>query len=424
MNREFLKNYNAKESEEIDRISRFPMPQAINEYKKRFPHIQEPIAWSHGRMSIWPQIPLCGTLMVRLSPLANDFAKTKPFAVYHGFDAADVEDLVTFARRTGRISFVLGREPIEYLGLDFLDPIFQELKPPRDQGGVRHTAQQWQRLENKKVEFDTLAKNTLYKEMMKEEATPLRPMLGPGFDIRHTFRAYANTYGILDLLGYTQLTQLILDALLEPDAGNARQLLSIYQELIAAPAWELIKGIHNVNPAGLLNPVPLLLGKPEGNEVLTTLPRSLEIGKFLMQKLVPYPTGFEACRAMCDRYDHYDLQRVLCSLQEGVSGADYSEIESDRIKLTNLFENVWQDSIKVEQRKKMFGAGIPLALAVLGSTAGGLAGSFTGLLAGLGFAVADKLVDIQTDSLSEMAARHLTKGYLVNIFDFRKRYGV
>lgn len=430
MDRQFLADYSAKENEEDQRILRLPLAASVQEYKKRFPHIQEPVAWSHVGMSIWPQIPLCGTLMVGLAPAAQDFAKTKPFSAFLGFDPEDVPHLVDFARNTGRVAFVLAKDPSEYFGLDFLDPVFLELKPPRALATFPFTAQQAKRFRLKKAEFETLARNNLYKDMEKTEASPLRKMLGPGYDFRHAFSATANEYAILDYLGYGELTNLVLNSLLEPEADNsqlqmARELLSLYRELIVTPSTELLKGIHNVNLAGLLNPLALLLAKKEveGGSSLR-LPRSYEIGKFLMKKLVPYPTGFEACRAMCDRYDHYDLQRTLSSLQEAVRISDYAEIDSEKSKLTDILENTWRESMSVKSRAKMFRAGIPVALAVLGTVAGGLTGPYTGMLASLGYTLTEKFIEIKTDSISERVARHFTQSYLVNVFDFRKKYAV
>jgi hypothetical protein len=430
LDKEFLNNYSAKETEEVERILRLPLDESVQEYRKRFPRIQEPIAWSHGGMSIWPQIPLCGTLIVGLAPAAQDFANTKPFAAFLGFDPEDVPQLVDFARNTGKVAFVLSKDPKEYAGLGFLDPIFLELKPPRAVATFPYTPQEAKRFRLKKAEFETLARNNVYKDMEKMEASPLRKMLGPGYDFQHAFRATANTYAILDYLGYRDLTNLVSDALLEPDAGNsqvqmARVLLGLYGELIVTPSTELLKGIHNMNLAGYLDPTSLLLGKDNADRGISSLlPRSFEIGKFLMKKLIPYPIGFEACRAMCDRYDHYDLQHVLSSLQQAARVADYSEIHDETKNLTDVLENAWRDCKKVGTRQKMFSFGIPMAMAILGTAAGGLTGPYGGLLAGLGFALGEKFIEIKTDSISERIAKHFAQSYLVNIFDFRKKYTV
>jgi hypothetical protein len=60
--------------------------------------------------------------------------------------------------------------------------------------------------------------------------------------------------------------------------------------------------------------------------------------------------------------------------------------------------------------------------AVLGAVAAGPVAFVGGLLAGLGYTITEKILELETDSISERIAKSLTPNYLVNIFDFKKKH--
>jgi hypothetical protein len=43
---------------------------------------------------------------------------------------SEIPELVQLSKETGRIQFTLNTNPTHYEGMDYLDPIFSELKPP------------------------------------------------------------------------------------------------------------------------------------------------------------------------------------------------------------------------------------------------------------------------------------------------------
>lgn len=54
--------------------------------------------------------------------------------------------------------------------------------------------------------------------------------------------------------------------------------------------------------------------------------------------------------------------------------------------------------------------------------AAGPIGTVGGLLAGLGFGVADKSIDFGTEGLSERLAKIKVRSYQANIYDFEQKY--
>jgi hypothetical protein len=73
-------------------------------------------------------------------------------------------------------------------------------------------------------------------------------------------------------------------------------------------------------------------------------------------------------------------------------------------------------------RIKGLKAGVPLSMAAVGAVAAGPIGAVGGLLATLGFDVANQMLDLEIDGLSEKLAKIKTKSYQVNIFDFKSDY--
>lgn len=67
-------------------------------------------------------------------------------------------------------------------------------------------------------------------------------------------------------------------------------------------------------------------------------------------------------------------------------------------------------------------AGMPLSMAAIGSVVAGPIGAVGGFLAGLGYSVTDKFVDLGTEGLSERLAKLKTKSYQANIYDFKEKY--
>jgi hypothetical protein len=437
LNKEFLRDYAAREIEYDNKLSELSLRDrrgVVEEYKTRFRHLQEPVAWSHGHMSIWPQIPLYGTLIVPLYPFAETYTRAgkgkqerfEPFSRVHGFNPSDVDQLVDFARNTGRVAFVLANSPKDYEGLDFLDLIFSELRPPRNYHLLSKpslSSPELERLVHSEIEFDTLARIRYYRFLEMLSLSEAKNAVGP-YDSGREMIDGPFTYAVLDILGYHDLTNLIAEALVD-NPPRAVGLLHLYTELILGPRIQMLEAIHNVNLGMFTDPVGPAIGELEVNESNEAggRPQSYEIGKYLMTKLTPYPVGFEACRVMCDRFRHNDLHHVMSALQTAVKSEDYSSIEAETKQLSEILDNLWDDAQSIQRKAKMIRAGIPLSIAALGGVAAGPIGAISGgVLAKLGYEILDKFIEIKTDSISEKIAKFSSPNYVVSIFDFKKKY--
>jgi hypothetical protein len=146
-----------------------------------------------------------------------------------------------------------------------------------------------------------------------------------------------------------------------------------------------------------------------------------EIGKFLMKKLTYAPEGLDACKELMYHYDAYDLQKIQESLNEAIV-TNHPDIINKRIgELAEILENTWNDKA-IPRRIQGLQVGIPLSIAALGSVAGGPIGALGGFLAGLGFEIGSKVIDLETEGLSERLAKLKTRSYQANIFDFKRKY--
>jgi hypothetical protein len=146
-----------------------------------------------------------------------------------------------------------------------------------------------------------------------------------------------------------------------------------------------------------------------------------EIGKFLTQKLTYAPEGLAACRELMYHYDKYDLQKVQESLNKAVVENHPEVLNKSAEELSEILDNVWNDQT-IPWRIKGLRVGIPLSIAAIGSVAAGPIGAVGGFLAGLGFEVASKFLDLKTEGLSETLAKLKMKSYQSNIYDFKKKY--
>jgi len=424
MDKEFLINYKAKEISEQNTLERkfIDSPDtAVKEYiYSRCPALSKPLGVAVNGESIWPQIPLYGTLIVPLVPITEKF-----FGECHGFDIFDIEPLVDFARGTGKITFTLGDDPEEYAGLDFLDPIFTELKPRLD-----YFARKFSQMANVDqyraglVEFDTLAGINFYNYLDSINAH-FSEVLGPNSNPSSVYKFLGDVFASLGVLGFTHLKESVADAIVE-DPRAAFGLLNLFGVIIIDPTTDPLHPIRNISQEKFDRYKVDLAKYDSTHEMESRIPQrpySCEIGKFLMKKLQPYPESFDACRKMCDDYKHQDLQNALNALQEAVIDRDYSTIRERNMLLSEKLDNVWADADKFGSTINKARNAITISLAVVGAVASGPIGPIGGgLLASIGYNVADKILETKTDSISKSVAKLITPNYLVNVFKFKKKY--
>ena len=131
------------------------------------------------------------------------------------------------------------------------------------------------------------------------------------------------------------------------------------------------------------------------------------------------PESFDACKDVISRYEQQDLYRVLESLQEAIKNSNADSIREKNIELNTILDNTWHDE-QIARRIKGLKYGIPISTALIGSAAVGLIGGFGGFIAGL----IPNAIKVNEESIEETIAKLKIPSYLINIFDFKKKYDI
>ena len=132
MDFDYLNDYHEKEMEQYNSfIKSTPRDKLIkSEYppKKRFPKLHDffTYATTGFNESIWTQAPYTGSLLVPLIPIRDP----QHFERIYNISTSQIPEIVDFVKETGKIQFYLEGSPRDYIDLDYLDPIFYDLKPP------------------------------------------------------------------------------------------------------------------------------------------------------------------------------------------------------------------------------------------------------------------------------------------------------
>lgn len=136
MRRDFLIDYQARESEALERYADRIRNGKLNVDERfpsldRFTKVNSPIVvcdrttYVLDGVKIWSQVPFAGTLVIPLHNLTKENLLNG-----NGFDADDISNLIHLSKDKGRVQFALTARAELYEGLDHLEPIFTELKPP------------------------------------------------------------------------------------------------------------------------------------------------------------------------------------------------------------------------------------------------------------------------------------------------------
>jgi hypothetical protein len=415
LDKEYLENYEQEEYDEFERFSRrmrkdsFSLKEDMYPPDKRFVKLQKPVSMVASDITshldnVWAQVPFSGSLVLLLRPL--------PRITYEkqGFEISEIPELIRFVKETGRLQLALNARPSSYVGLDFLDPVFEELKPPFVQGapdyifgGKKELDTVWDTfLTLGRVRFFEVVGNECRNQGVSEKA------------ITELIGKFLATYGVLKLCKYSIAEE--IENQMVDDPEKAFSLLVVCRQFITDPLRNLRFDLQN-----------FALEDVRGVEILPWVyrPREVrvpcEIGKFLLNKLTYAPQGLRACNAVIDEYSAYDLQKVAESLNDAIVTNHPDIAEKSSQELSEILDSVWGDRT-IPRRIKGLQIGIPLSMAAVGSAAVGPIGAAGGFLAGLGYSVVDKFVDLGTAGLSERLAEMKTKSYQANIYDFKKKY--
>ncbi|TQD27920.1 hypothetical protein [Methanolobus vulcani] len=414
---EFLQDYEAHEKEETIRfITRLDEGKVgLNERyppKNRFIKLKEPIADPYT--NIWGVVPFYGSTLAKLIPKDNKEAFDKTHEFTMGFNSHKIDEMIDFQKETGRIQFVLMMPPTYYKNLDFLEPLLTELKPPIVQyDSLSVTGHELDK--KNKIEFETLAEHGFNKFVM--DATGAFGNSNISYTLAK-LEDYASRYSILKASGYEELADEI-GTLMIIDPEKAHLYLTVYGFLISNPQKCLLKPICHYGEKfmGYVNDLEKQFDcEPNTSSVPP------EIGKFLLNKITLYPETISGCTKVIQEYDDQDLYKIVNSLNEGVKRNKTDIIEEKSGDMSEILENVWNDSRKITRRADGIKFGISLSLGLIGGVAEGVLGS--GLLASLGLKLSDTIIDMQNNTVNEKIAKSVSPNHLVSIYDFKNKHSL
>jgi len=414
LDREYLENYQAKEIRDYEAFKkkieeeRFDFEKHRYPSNERFENIQEPVAHACGfeavrERNIWAQIPFCGSLLVDIAPLP------KPQFEEIYFKASQIPKIIDFIKETGKLQVALSSYPLAYQGHDYLDPIFEELEPPYFGGLPNLFFGNAKDIEAANESFMTLAKLG-YLDLLKK-------MIGPYESLESLFSLVNKSLnGYIRLKLTHRLIAEEIENLMVDNPIEAYFLLNLFRVFVTDSVDDLRSVIRNLtlNDAKMTRVLPAVYQ-------IANIRFPCEIGKFLMRKLTYAPQGLRACNELIDHYDVYDLQRVQRSLNEGIVDNQPDTVNKNAEELSEILDNVWSDKT-IPRRVKDLQIGVPLFMAAMGAVAAGPIGATGGFLAGLGYDLVEKTIDLNTEGLSERLAKLKTKSYQASIYDFKKKY--
>lgn len=413
MNKEYLTKYEEQEKEQIDRFisQRIKSGSFLDENtyppKERFLNIQEPIAnttfESQRNGRFWAQVPFCGSLMFSIQPMPkSDFEK-------YYLNVKDIPDLIDFVKDTGRIQIVLSSNPTHYIGLDYLDPIFKELKPPCPARAPLSLFLTKKEIKHTYAAYDSLAAPRFYKFCALEAKG------GNGLYYLRYRKLVAHTrYTYSFVKKFEPLIAEEIENKMVDNPLEALFLLNTVEKLMVMPRSYMIGGQINLTMEDI-NPREMFQHEIE----LKDLKFPYEIGTFLMKKLTYAPNNLRACNDMIDHYEKYDLEKVQKSLNDAVIAKEPKLIIEKANELSTILDNVWNDK-KIQNLTKAVKLYMNISIAVGGFLIAGR----TGLLAALGVEIMKEIADSQVGSISEKIVKKIARPYYSSIYDFKEKYNL
>lgn len=364
---------------------------------------------------IWSQIPFAGTLILSLSNTPVERCTNE-----NGFEPNDIPKLIDLAKETGKIRFGLEKDPLKYEGLDYLQPIFDELKPP-----VLYALPTTSFVSEKiameyAAEFVELAGIRYHNELRYN----VLKTGGSEQFFEGLFEGRGNVFMELKILGLTKPIEEISKYLID-DPQHAEFLLNSYM-MITSPIFDALTQNYNYS---LRRINQFNMGK------LTSMPniRIPEVGKLIMKKLVPNPTNYYSCIEVIQKYAENDLYELLSAFDNAIRKNQNEDLLKTKQELETITDNVWSDAKKMQSQINgvksglsfAFGlGGISATAAIQGTQSLGPIAALGGLIAGLGFNTIEHHFDIRESSLSEKILKRLKPNYLVSIYDFNKKYKI
>jgi len=415
LDREYLEDYEQKEREEYDRLVVKKIEEGKFDFEKdryppdeRFVKLQKPVVGTTltgaNYTNIWSQVPFCGSLIINLPSYPRDVFEKRLFKT------SDIPKIIDFVKETGRLQVAFNDPMKFYKGLDFLDPFFEELEPPRTSYLPPHVLGTQREIRNASYSFVTLANIRLsdyFMEMIKNSGRPLRQ-----YEIN--MQGFLGTYVFLKLGGYAVLED--IQNLMVDDPRSAMVLLNVCLKFIQRPLCTLRYDSMDFSfeDVGTTKVLPIVY-RPQNIRF------PCEIGKFLLKRLTYAAQDMRACYELMDHYDAYDLRKVQESLNEGIVTNHPDIINKNREEFSQILDNVWNDP-SVPRQIKNLKRGLPMSIAAMGTAVSAFTGGIEGFLAGLGFSVGTEFLKAEIEGLSERIVKFFSRSYQANVYDFKKKY--
>lgn len=353
--------------------------------------------------NLWAQIPFCGSLILPLPAVSQrDYEKEL-------FRVSEIPELIDFIKETGRLQIALSANPLSYVGLDFLDPFFNELRPPYLAGAPYHIFGTQKEVKQIIASFHTLGKIKFIEFFDKLCANRVSSEA-----FLDALDKLSTAYSFLKLRHY-EVVEDIENCMID-NPEKTLELLTIYRKFITDRARDLRSDLTNFSLEDSKE-IDIIPSTHELGEIRFPL----EIGKFLLKKLTYAPQDIRACYNIVDHYDSYDLQIVLKSLNDGILTTNPDLLKTSVNDLNEILNNVWDDKT-IPRLIRGLEVGITLSIAAIGYIVAGPIGAIGGFLAELGFEVASELIDVGKKDFSEKVVKLRMRNYQSNVYDFKKKY--
>jgi len=418
MDKEYLIDYQSKEMSYIrdfhDKVlnKKFKEDERFPD-SKRFYKLQEPVATFAPFESLWPQIPFFGSTIISLQPVDKN-----EFSYVYGFETSKIDDIVDYTKDTGKIQFIVGSPLTTFENLDHYDTIFKELNPPAIDPFPLECLASKEEIKQYMFEFYTLAeisfKPYLYKQYVDEFIS---------FNVlNNILEDYAWDYVVLKSLDYIEVIDEIETCLIgNPDKSELLfQLYTTYKlDMTMSPLkaiecfgkYEINKlksridqyNLHNIELPNFVVPV--------------------DVGKYLMEKIAPYPNSFESSKFMIENYEQEDLHSILHSLESALKLKEIDRFETSYDDLSTLLDNIWAETEKMSYSKLLMKGGMNVTINYIGELMSLIMPKNMGFFTKLGLYVAGNILDSKAN-ISHNINKLLYNDRLNIIFDFKTKYKI
>jgi hypothetical protein len=224
----------------------------------------------------------------------------------------------------------------------------------------------------------------------------------------------------LKLLGHEDLVEDFIGWLATVDVMSYVFLLQMLHDLFLFP-YDPLKGVKSIKRPDIKELQKHFSVKSHAYEEVEF---PYEVGKFLNDKLnLILPRDQEGAIRLSETYDLYDLRKVMKAFNEAVEKKRIDTIIEKSEELFLIFQNVWSEADKLKGKVNIGSTVISLGIGVVGAVATLPIGGVGGLLAGLGFKVADKALGAKSyASISEKLVKFATQSHVTHVYDFKKKY--